>query len=225
MKPANIIQLRELLAGKFPGLRTRAQDLEQCRGNFHPTGLPRLDEVLRGGLAKGGLTEIVSSQQSGGSTFLMCSILRQAAQEGQLSVFVDGSDSLDVTQFEEELLARLLWIRCRTAAEALKAADLVLRDGNLPLVLLDLAGNSAAEFRDITPTNWYRLQRLVEQTSTICVALTPRTMIAPAEARVRLGSRFSLDALEEDWNELMSEVSLEVSTERKGYESRTTNVV
>jgi len=165
-------------------------------------------------LAKGGLTEIVSPQQSGGGTFLMCSIFRQAAQEGQLSAFVEGSDSLDVTQFEEEILSRLLWVRCRTAAEALKAADLILRDTNLPLVLLDLAGNSAAQFRDITATNWYRLQRLVEQTSTICVVLTPRAMIAPAEARISLNSRFSLEALERDAEQLLSELKLEISSER-----------
>jgi len=210
----NIIQLRQLLAEKFPGLRTRAEDLEQCRGTFQPTGLPQLDELLQGGLAKGGLTEIVSPQQSGGGTFLMCSIFRQAAQEGQLSAFVEGSDSLDVTQFEEEILARLLWVRCRTAAEALKAADLILRDTNLPLVLLDLAGNSAAQFRDITATNWYRLQRLVEQTSTICVVLTPRAMIAPAEARISLNSRFSLEALERDAEQLLSELKMEISGER-----------
>src|SRR5438105_14596224 len=113
----NIIQLRQLLAEKFPGLRTRAEDLEACRGNLRATGLPQLDEVLQGGLAKGGLTEIVAEQQGGGSTLLMCSILRQAAQERQLSAFIDGSDSLDVTQLESEVLSRLLWVRCRTAAE------------------------------------------------------------------------------------------------------------
>src|SRR2546430_8638189 len=50
---------------------------------FWPTGLPQLDELLQGGLAKGALTEIVSPQQSGGGTFLMCSIFRHAAQEGR----------------------------------------------------------------------------------------------------------------------------------------------
>ncbi len=212
--PANIIQLRELLAKRFPGLRTRAEDLEPCRGNLWATGLSQLDDVLQGGLAKGGLTEIVAEQQSTGSTLLMCSILRQAAQEGQLSAFVDGSDSLDITQFEPEVLSRLLWIRCRTAAEALKATDLVLRDSNLPLVLLDLASNSSAQLRDITATNWYRLQRIIEQTSTICVVLTPRTMIAPAEARIHLRSRFSLDALERDADELLSELKLEMPEEK-----------
>ena len=50
------------------------------------------------------------------------------------------------------VLSRLLWVRCRGAAEAMKAADLILRDGNLPLVLLDLAGNPPAQFWDIPAT-------------------------------------------------------------------------
>jgi hypothetical protein len=209
----DIIYLRQLLAERFPGLRTHAADWRSRRGNFRPTGLAQLDAVLGGGPGKGALTEIVAEQPGAGSTFLLCAILRQAAHEGQLSAFVDGSDSLDVTQFEPEVLSRLLWVRCRGAAEALKAADLILRDRNLPLVLLDLAGNPAAQFRDIPATTWYRLQRIVEQTSTICVALTPRPMVAPAEARIFLRSRFCLDAMEREADELLVELRLEVSEE------------
>jgi hypothetical protein len=173
-----------------------------------------LDTALDGGLGKGALTEIVAEQAGMGSTFLLCAILRQATAEGQLSAFVDGSDSLDVTQFEPEVLSRLLWVRCRGAAEAMKATDLILRDGNLPLVLLDLAGNPAAQFRDIPATTWYRLQRLIEQTSTICVTLTPRVMVAPAQARIFLRSRFGLDAMEREVEELMAGLKLEVAEER-----------
>jgi hypothetical protein len=212
---ANIIELRELLAERFPGLRTHAQDFEPRAGNLRPTGLAPLDELLQGGLAKGALTEIVAEQTGAGSTLLVCSILCQVAQEGQLVAFVAGSDALDVTQFEPEELARLLWVRCRAAAQAMKAADLLLRDSNLPLVLLDLAGNPAAQLREISATTWYRLQRIVEQTSTICVALTPRVMVAPAEARIFLRSRFSLDALEREEHELLEALKLEMADERE----------
>src|SRR3954451_4982985 len=159
----DIIQLRQLLAERFPGLRSHAGGGEGRRGAFRATGLTELDALLDGGLSKGALTEIVAERPGAGGTFLLCVILRQAAAEGQLSAFVDGSDSLDVTQFEPEVLSRLLWVRCRGSAEAMKATDLILRDGNLPLVLLDLAGNPAAQFRDIPATTWYRLQRLIEQ--------------------------------------------------------------
>src|SRR5256714_1678758 len=211
----NIIHLRKLLAEKFPGLRTHAEEWRACRASFRPTGVAQLDELLQGGLCKGGLTEIVADQPGAGSTLLICSILCQAAWEGQLVAFVDGSDALDVTQLEPEVLLRLLWVRCRTAAEAMKAMDLLLRDGNLPLVLLDLAGNPAAQWHEITATTWYRLQRIVEQTSTICLALTPRAMIGPVETRIFLRSRFSLDELEREVDDLLGELRLEISEERQ----------
>jgi hypothetical protein len=182
--------------------------------------LAQLDALLDGGLSKGALTEIVAERPGAGSTFLFCAILRQAAGEGQLSAFVDGSDSLDVTQFEPEVLSRLLWVRCRGAAEAMKATDLILRDGNLPLVLLDLAGNPTGQFQDIPATTWYRLQRLIEQTSTICVTLTPRVMVAPAQERIFLRSRFGLDAMEWEREQLVAELKLEAAEEKAGIERK-----
>src|SRR4051812_25972461 len=121
----NIIQLRQLLAEKFPGLRTHAEQLQRPRRNCWLTGIPQLDEL--GGLRQGGITEFVAERLGAGSTFLLCSILQQAAEKQQLSAFVDGSDSLDVTQLDPAVLSRLLWVRCRTAQEALKATDLLLR--------------------------------------------------------------------------------------------------
>jgi hypothetical protein len=217
---SNVIQLRQLLAERFPGICTHAADWRPHRGNFKPTGLAQLDAALDGGLGKGALTEIVAERAGAGGTFLLCAILRRAVEEGQLSAFVDGSDSLDVTQFEPEVMSRLLWVRCRGAAEAMKATDLILRDGNLPLVLLDLAGNPAAQFRDIPATTWYRLQRLIEQTSTICVTLTPRVMVAPAQARIFLRSRFGLDAMEREMEELVTELKLEAGEEKAGLERK-----
>src|SRR6185369_11459066 len=121
-----------------------------------------------------------------------------------------GQDSLDVTQIGEDL-SRLLWVRCRSAGEALKAADLLLRDSNLPLVLLDLAANPLAQLRKISATTWYRFQRILEPTSTVCLVLTPRAMVSPARTRVVLHSRFSLDVLESEPAELLRELKVEVT--------------
>ena len=63
MPAANIIQLRQLLAERFPGLRTRADELPTAKHAFWPTGLPQLDEPLRGGFAKGALAEVIAEQQ------------------------------------------------------------------------------------------------------------------------------------------------------------------
>jgi len=109
------------------------------------------------------------------------------------------------------VLSRLLWVRCRSAAEALKATDLLLRDGNVPLALLDIAINPEKQLRAIPATTWYRLQRLIEETSTVCVVFTPRVMVSPAHDRIFLHGRFSLSCLEQDHDELLSKLVLEIS--------------
>src|SRR6185437_7332900 len=219
MPAANIIQLRQLLAERFPGLRTRADELSASKRAFWPTGIPQLDEPLRGGLAKGALAEIVAEHHGSGSALLMTALLHRALGENKFTAVIDGQDSLDVTQLGEDL-SHLLWVRCRSTDEALKAADLLLRDGNLPLVLLDLVANPAAQLRKIPATTWYRFQRLIEQTSAVCVALMPRPMVAPAQARITLRSRFSLNALEREPQELLRDLKVEVAETRRFGEDR-----
>jgi hypothetical protein len=219
MPAANIIELRQLLAERFPGLRTRADELSATKHAFWPTGIPQLDESLRGGLPKGALAEIVAAQHGSGSALLMTALIHRALGENKFTAIIDGQDSLDVTQLGEDL-SRLLWVRCRSTAEALKAADLLLRDGNLPLVLLDLVSNPAAQLRKIPATTWYRFQRLIEQTSAVCVVAVPRPMVAPAQVRITLRSRFSITALDREPQELLRELKLEVTESRRFGETR-----
>jgi hypothetical protein len=149
----------------------------------------------------------------------MTAIIRQAFRENQFVAVIDGHDSLEVTQIGEDL-SRLLWVRCHSADEGLRAADLLLRDGNLPLVLLDLVANPAIQARKIPAPTWYRFQRIIEQTSTVCVVLTPRAMLSSAQARITLRSHFSLDALEREQEELLRELKLEISEARRSAATR-----
>ncbi len=207
----NIIQLRQLLKERFPGLRTNPEEFSPDTRPFWPTGLRQFDTLLQGGLTKGALTEIVAERRAAGSALLACSLLGQATQAGQIVAFVDGADSLEVTQLDETVLSRLLWVRCRSATEALKATDLLLRDGNVPLVLLDIAINPEKQLRAIPATTWYRLQRLIEETSTVCIVFTPRVMVSPAHDRIFLRGTFSLACLEQDHEELLSDLKLEAA--------------
>lgn len=213
MPATNIIELRQLLAERFPGLRTRADDLSATRHPAWPTGLPQVD-TLHGGLPKGALVEIVAERRGSGSALLMTALIHRALTENKFVAVIDGQDSLDVTQLGEDL-SRLLWVRCHSTDEALKSTDLILRDGNLPLVLLDLATNPAVQLRKIPATTWYRFQRLIEQTSAICVVMTPRVIVAPAQIRITLRSRFSLKTLEREPQELLRELKMEVAEARR----------
>jgi hypothetical protein len=76
--------------------------------------------------------------------------------------------------------------------EAVKAADLLLRDGNFPLVILDLVLNPANELRKIPQTSWYRLQRLVEPVTTAFLVLTRRSMVSSAQVKLMLDNCWTL---------------------------------
>lgn len=172
--------------------------------------LPHAGEFLQNRLCKGALNEIVAHAGSSGSATLIREVIHSAANRHQIIALVDGCDSFDVVQMEGADLAQLLWVRCPDAESALKAADVLLRDGNLPLMILDLKLNPEIQLRRIPATTWYRFQRLVETTCVSCLVFTPRAMVAPAKIRITLDSEFSLTDLERDAGELLRKMKLEV---------------
>jgi hypothetical protein len=207
---SGIIQLRRLLSERFPQVRTWTESAQAKSRCCLPTGLPRLDDLLQGGWPKSAITEVVSHGSGTGSALLLRAMLRQGCHAGQWMGLIDGLDSFDPAGLEAPVLSRLFWVRCRTAEEALKAADILLRDGNLPLLALDLKMNPAAQLRKVPGTTWYRLQRIARHTSAAFVALTPHPMIASAETRLTLESRFTLAAMLENEEQLASELRFDL---------------
>jgi len=215
---ARVVQLRQLLREKFPGLATHIDERPVHGRAGWPTGIAKLDERLRGGFPRSAISEVIAPRPGCGSALLLLQLLRRAASRNQFTALVDGHDSFEAAAVEQGTLAHLLWIRCHNADEAVKATDLVLRDGNLPVVLLDLALNPAAELRKIPAPTWYRFQRIVEQSTATFIVLTPRAMISPAEVRVTLRSRFNLSAVEADPLKLTRELDFDVSEARASEE-------
>jgi len=111
---------------------------------------------------------------------------------------IDGSDSFDPGSSNNSALRHLLWVRCRKAFDAVKAADLLLRDGNFPLVIVDLVLNSIEELRKIPQTSWYRLQRLVEAAPTACLIINRQSMVSSAQLKIVLDNSWTLEALEKE---------------------------
>jgi hypothetical protein len=73
-----------------------------------------------------------------------------------------------------------------------------LRDGNFPLVIVDLVLNAPEELRKIPPTNWYRLQRLVELVPTACLVLTRYEMVGSAQLKLVLENSWDVQPFEND---------------------------
>src|SRR5437764_724369 len=186
---AAIIDLRKALAERFP-------QRSQPATTVLPTGLEFLDAIAGGGFPKSAITELISPRASAGSASLIHALLRSAQGDQHFIALVDGSDSFDPGSSDNAALRHLLWIRCRKAFDAIKAADLLLRDGNFPLVIVDLVLNTAQELRKIPQTSWYRLQRLVEAVPTACLVINRQGIVTSAQLKLVLENSWTLADLE-----------------------------
>jgi hypothetical protein len=184
-----ILQLRNLLATRFP----QGQTLVRTR---LVTGLASFDQPIGGGLPKGAITELISLRGSPGSASLIHALIHGAYRDKYFVALIDGRDSFDPCALANSILRQVLWMRCTKALEAVKAADLLLRDGNFPLVIVDLILNSLEELRKIPQTTWYRLQRLVELVPTACLVLTRYEMVSSAQLKLVLENSWNLETLE-----------------------------
>ncbi len=185
-----IIDLRNLLAERFHATSTSPAAGELI------TGLDVLDQT--GGLRKGAITELISARPSAGSALLIHCLLEVARRKQFFLALIDGADSFDPQSAGEAALAHLLWARCETAAHAMKAADLLLRDGNFPLVILDLMLNAVQELRRIPATSWYRLQQLVEGTTTAFLVMSRHNLVPSARTKLVLENQWQLAHLQND---------------------------
>lgn len=201
--PSKIIELRTLLAEKYPsGSRAAAAVRE--------TGLRALDALLGGGLRRGTLIEIARRQPAMGAAFLLQSLLAETWAREQRMALVDGRDRLDPAGCRRETLTALLWVRCANATQAIRATDLLLRDGNLPLIALDLADNPSKELRAIPATTWFRLQRIAEENGLACLIFTPGPLVASAHARLLLRCPLTLATLDTPSDKLIANLDLEL---------------
>jgi hypothetical protein len=200
---AKIINLRNLLAERFPHPSSSA-------ASRLSTGLPCLEEAISGGLPRGAITELISPGRSAtrsvagwpgasaGSASLIHALIHCAYRDNYFVALIDGRDSFDPCGLNNAWLQHLLWIRCSKTSESVKAADLLLRDGNFPLVIIDLVLNAPEELRRIPQTNWYRLQRLVELLPTACLVLTRYEMVSSAQLKLVLQNSWDVQSFESD---------------------------
>jgi hypothetical protein len=195
---AKIIDLRNLLAERFP-------HRSSSTASRLSTGLPCLEEPIRGGLPRGAITELISPpahtvagapRSSTGSASLIHALVHCAYRDNYFVALIDGRDSFDPCGLNNAWLQHLLWIRCSKASDSVKAADLLLRDGNFPLVIVDLVLNAPDELRKIPQTNWYRLQRLVELLPTACLVLTRYEMVSSAQLKLVLENSWDIQTFE-----------------------------
>ncbi len=203
--------LRALLRERFPEAHTPGRGAGRRR---FETGCRELDAA---GLASGMVVEVTQSRSGAGGALLVTRVVEGCAARSLPLALIDGRDSFDPSEVAPQALERLLWIRARTAAESIKAADLLLRDGNLPLVLMDLSPLALGELARVPDSAWRRLRSLAGDGARILLAITPRPTLPAAHLRLLLSPRFSLGDLDHPRAELPLSLHPHPSTATGGH--------
>ena len=162
------------------------------------SGLWGADQALGGGLCPGRVSEWLTPAASSGASLWIDHLLGIASAAGQWLALVDGSDAFDPGSVSHQSwLEDLFWIRCRGAAEVVKAADILLRDEHFGFVVLDVRGLSSRALRaGVRPAAWYRLQRLARVREAVVVVLSRSPVVPGAGARLVLGAGWRLADLD-----------------------------
>jgi recombination protein RecA len=112
MSSANAIrvQIEASLSRRIPSALSPAPKVLRPTS---PTGIPSIDDLLRGGFRVGALTEVVGPECSG-RTSLALSFLAQLTHAGKVCAWIDVSNSLrpESAAAAGVDLQRLLWVRC-----------------------------------------------------------------------------------------------------------------
>ena len=204
-----IIELRKILAERFPR--------QNGAGSLCiPTGWTPLDSILGGGLPKGGITQLLIPNISSGGVIILHEIIEAMQGLSQHVALIDGKDCFEPTTD----YPLLLWIRCKNVLQALKATDLVLRDGNLSLAILDLKEAVGKELRKVPGSTWYRFQRITEENRNTLLAITRHPLISNAQISISTLYRLCMNDLSTQRTDLVKLLSLEIVYLRNGLEYR-----
>lgn len=204
--PAALSSLRQLLAERYP-------QAVRGGGGVMATGVRAIDEAT-GGIPGGAVTEVVAAAASCGSQRLLGALLQAAREARGRVALIDAHNSFDPASWPADGLRHIVWVRGRDTAGSLQAADVMTRDANFALVVLDLRRAPAAELRRTPAPFWYRLQRAVEPSDLALVVFTPHATVPSARLRLRLEQAPGLAALEEERAELLAALAPAVQRQR-----------
>jgi hypothetical protein len=197
------LQLENALEKRVPAAFSR----KVCDApELMPSGIAQVDELLDGGIPRGGFTEIVGAASSG-RTALALSILGRASQENACA-WVDVYDALDPESAAAcgVNLSNLLWLRMNEKPvavrkgfvprkgeqkpwsrldQALKATDLLLQAGGFCAVVLDMSDVRAQDALRVPLASWYRFRLAAAQARTALILLA-QTACAKSSASLAL---------------------------------------
>lgn len=198
-------ELRRTLRERFPEAHA---GLSTAVAPAFLTGVPLLDQLP---VRRGTVNEVVDGG-SAGSGLLLHALLESCQARGCPVGLIDVADAFDPQSHGSDLCRRLLWVRCAGVVPALKAADLLLRDGNFPLLVMDMVLAERREVVRVPAHCWSRLQLLAQRSGAVLLAMSASPLISCAVLRLRV----SLDSglLDAPRRELVARLAVEVVRQR-----------
>lgn len=174
-----------------------------------PTGVPAIDDALGGGLPPGRLTELVSKAAGTGGQSVLARILHTTRQARQRVALIDAADGFAPDSVPGDDLRHLVWVRPGTMATALAAADVLVRDGNYAVIILDLRGLPERALRSPPAAHWHRLHRAAESRPAAILVHTTIDLVPAVPWRLALREPLGLDARRTPRNDLVARLHVE----------------
>ena len=159
----------------------------------------------------GAISEVVPAVKFSGISLMVAGLLENEGVEeagGYRMVLVDGADGFDPGSFSDEACGRMLWVRCRCAMEMVKAADLLVHDGNMPFILLDALGLARRDLVKVPASAWWRLRQVAERTGCRLVVMVEQPLVPCASLRVGLNARLRLEDFDVEREELLGRLEI-----------------
>ena len=175
-----------------------------------PTGVPALDAALGGGLPAGRLTELVSTAAGTGGQLVLTRILHATRHARQRVALIDAADCFAPDSVPGDDLQHLVWVRPTALTTALAAADVLVRDGNYAVVLLDLRGLAETALRRTPATHWHRLHRAAESRPAAVLVQTTLELVPAVPWRLVLREPLGLGARRKPRDDLAAQLQVEI---------------
>ena len=187
-KLTTIAALRTLVAAWTPTPVARGED-------GVATGVAAIDAALGGGLPRGRITELVSTAPSTGGELVLGALLASTRSARLRVALIDAGDGFVPGNYTPDLLRHLVWVRAHSLAEAISCADVVVRDGNYAVMILDVRGVPLRTLRQQPSHAWHRLRLSAEQSPGAVLVQSVQGFVPAVPWRLALRSVATLSAL------------------------------
>lgn len=145
----------------------------------------------------------------GGGGLMVGALLASTRAAGKRIALIDATDGFDPCSYRPDHLRHLVWVRARSLSEAMACTDVLVRDGNYAVTVLDLRGVPVRTMRQQPSSAWHRIRLAGEQNPGAILVLSATGCIPAVPWRFILHEGTPLNNLGRTHAERMARLTLE----------------